>query len=60
MNAEIIFETDGPDFQSNGMSEVFKVLREVQENLLRGEESGQILDDDDKVIGRWNVRVPTS
>lgn len=58
MAAEIMFDTDGEEFRDNGMSEVFKVLREIQENLMRGEESGKIYDDDGNVIGRWTVRLP--
>lgn len=58
MAAEIAFETDSEDFRKNGMSEVFKVLREIQENLMRGEEDGKIYDDDQNVIGRWTVRLP--
>lgn len=58
MNAEIIFDTSGEEFKDNGVSEVIKVLREVQESLLRGDSSGRVLGDDGKVIGRWDVQTP--
>lgn len=58
MSAEITFETNGEEFKNNGVSEVFKVLREVQECMLRGEETGKIYDDDNKTIGHWTVNLP--
>lgn len=60
MPAEIVFETEGEEFSENGMSEVFKVLREIQENLMRGEEDGKIYGDEGNYIGRWSVRLPHS
>lgn len=60
MPAEIVFETEGEEFSENGMSEVFKVLREIQENLMRGEEDGKIYGDEGNDIGRWSVRLPHS
>lgn len=60
MAVEIRFETDSEEFLDNGAAEVMKVLREIQEDILRGHETSVILDDDGKVIGRWECRLPFS
>lgn len=58
MAVEIRFETESQEFVENGAAEVMKVLREVQEDILRGVEGSIILDDDGRVIGRWDARLP--
>lgn len=58
MAVNIVFETDSVEFKENGMSEIFKVLNEVQAALLRGDETGKVYDDDMNVIGNWEVSLP--
>lgn len=50
---EIVFRLDSPDFDSYAAAEVSRLVRGIANDVLRGEEFGEIRDSDEKLLGRW-------
>lgn len=58
MNVIIEFDTDGKDFKENGVSEAFKIFRKIENDIIRGLDSGVVENTDDEVIGHWKADFP--
>lgn len=57
MAVQINFETDSEEFKDNGISQIIKVLKDIQSDALRGVEFGLIVDENLREIGSWSISV---
>lgn len=60
MRAEILFDMPDEEFGAGGAADVSRILHEVATDVLRGVESGNILDGDLNKIGAWSIQIPVS